>query len=84
MVKIYTKQNINCNLPKQKVLTDSAAFYWVLKWYRRYIYIIYIYIIYVYIIYIYIEEYNPNKKWKILVIFDNFVSDTLINKKLSQ
>ena len=28
-----------------------------------------------------IEEYNPNKKWKILIVFDMF-ADMLSNKKL--
>ena len=30
-----------------------------------------------------IEEYNPNKRWKILVIFDNMIADVLSNKKLN-
>ena len=29
-----------------------------------------------------IEEYNPNKKWKILFIFDDMIADMLSNKKL--
>ena len=28
-----------------------------------------------------IEEYNPNKKRKILIVFDDMIADTLINKK---
>ena len=28
-----------------------------------------------------IEEYNPNKKHKILIVFDNIISDILSNKK---
>ena len=30
-----------------------------------------------------IEEYNPNKKRKILVIFDDMIADMLTNKKLN-
>ena len=30
-----------------------------------------------------IEEYNPNKKWKILIAFDDMIADTLSNKKLN-
>ena len=30
-----------------------------------------------------IEEYNPNKKQKILIVFDDIVADILINKKLN-
>ena len=29
------------------------------------------------------EEYNPNKKRKILIVFDDMIADMLINKKLS-
>ena len=29
-----------------------------------------------------IEEYNPNKKGKILTVFDDMISDMLSNKKL--
>ena len=29
-----------------------------------------------------IEEYNPNKKGKILVVFDNMIADNLSNKKV--
>ena len=28
-----------------------------------------------------IEEYNPNKKHKILIVFDNMIVDMLSNKK---
>ena len=28
-----------------------------------------------------IEEYNPNKKRKILIVFDNMIADMLSNKK---
>ena len=31
-----------------------------------------------------IEEYNPNKKWKVLVVFDDIMADMLSNKKLQQ
>ena len=27
-----------------------------------------------------IEEYNPNKKQKILIVFDDFIADMLSNK----
>ena len=30
-----------------------------------------------------IEEYNPNKKCKILIIFDDIIADMLSNKKLN-
>ena len=30
-----------------------------------------------------IEEYNPNKKRKILIVFDDMVADMLSNKKLN-
>ena len=30
-----------------------------------------------------IEEYNPNKKRKILVVFDNMIADMLSKKKLN-
>ena len=29
-----------------------------------------------------IEEYNPNKKRKILIVFDDMIADMLSNKKL--
>ena len=29
-----------------------------------------------------IEEYNPNKKRKILMVFDDMISDSLSNKNL--
>ena len=29
-----------------------------------------------------IEEYNPNKKCKILIVFDNMIADVLSNKIL--
>ena len=35
------------------------------------------------IIYKNIKEYNPNKKRKILIIFDNVIADMLNNKKLN-
>ena len=34
-------------------------------------------------IYISIEEYNPNKKQKILILFDEIIADMLSNKKLN-
>ena len=30
-----------------------------------------------------IEEYNPNKKRKILMVFDDMIADILSNKKLN-
>ena len=30
-----------------------------------------------------IEEYNPNKKRKILIVFDDMIADILSNKKLN-
>ena len=35
-----------------------------------------------YDIYKNIEEYNPNKKRKILIVFDDMIADMLRNKKL--
>ena len=35
------------------------------------------------IIYKNIKEYNPNKKRKILIVFDNVIADMLNNKKLN-
>ena len=31
-----------------------------------------------------IEEYNPKKKHKVLIVFDDMIADMLSNKKLSQ
>ena len=30
-----------------------------------------------------IEEYNPNKERRILIVFDDFIADVLSNKKLN-
>ena len=30
-----------------------------------------------------ISEYNPNKKQKILIVFDNMIADILSNKKIN-
>ena len=30
-----------------------------------------------------IEDYNPKKKWKILIVFDDMIADMLSNKKLN-
>ena len=30
-----------------------------------------------------IEEYNPNKKRKIIIVFDDMIADMPINKKLN-
>ena len=32
-------------------------------------------------IYKYIEEYNPNEKHKMLIVFDDIIADMLSNKK---
>ena len=34
------------------------------------------------VVYKNIEEYNPNKKQKILVVFDHMIADMLSNEKL--
>ena len=34
-------------------------------------------------VYEHIEEYNPNKKRRILIVFDDMITDTLSNKKLN-
>ena len=31
-----------------------------------------------------IEQYNPNKKRKILIVFDDMIADMLNNKKINQ
>ena len=35
-------------------------------------------------IYKYIEEYNPNEKRKMLIVFDDIIADMLSNKKLNR
>ena len=35
-------------------------------------------------VYEHIEEYNPNKKRKIFVVFDDMIADMLSNKNLNQ
>ena len=30
-----------------------------------------------------IEKYSPNKKWKILIVFDDIIADMLSNKRLN-
>ena len=52
-----------------KVFKWLKSFYWILKWYGWY--------------YKNTEEYNPNKKQKILIIFDDVIADMLNNKKLN-
>ena len=37
----------------------------------------------IWLIFINIEDYNPNKKRKILMIFDDVIADMLSNKKLN-
>ena len=31
----------------------------------------------------YLEEHNPNKKWKISIVFDDMIADMLSNKKFN-
>ena len=37
----------------------------------------------IWMIYKNIEEYNPNKKLKTLIVFDHMITDMLSNKKLN-
>ena len=74
MLKIHMKQNTNFYLKKQEIiglkhLNDSKAF---IEYSNDMNYI-----------YKNIEEYNPNKKRKILIIFDDTIADMLSNKKLN-
>ena len=69
-------QNINYSLTKEKahtglnnLLNDSKAFIECSKDMDN--------------IYKSIEEYNPNKKHKILIVFDDMIADILSNKKLN-
>ena len=34
-------------------------------------------------VYEYIEEYNPGKKSKVLMVFDDMIADMIANKKLN-
>ena len=75
ILEIYTKQNINHyqlfrERTELKYLNDSKAFIE--------------YSIDMDDIYKNIEEYNPNKKGKILIIFYDLMTDMLSNKKLIQ
>ena len=71
MLKIYMKQNINCQLKKVKCRIKAIkwfeTFYWILEWYGWYLKNI--------------EEYNPIKKRKSLVAFDGVIADILSNKQ---
>ena len=74
MQKIHMKQNINWQLTKQKVQAESIQ-------------IIQKFIEYsndMDDVYENIEEYNPNKKRKLLAVFDDMITDMLSNKKLNQ
>ena len=73
MLQIHTKQNINIQSTKKKakfkVLNDSKAFIEYSNDIND--------------IYKNIEEYNRNKKQKILVLFDDMVADMLRNEKFN-
>ena len=74
MVKILIKRNINFNQYKQestgsRYFKDSKAF---IEYSND-----------IDDIYKNIEEYNPNKKSKVLVVFDDMIADMLSNKKLN-
>ena len=67
----YMKQNINCELESTslKYLNDSKSFIEYSNDMDD--------------IYKNVEEYNPNKKRKILIVFDCIIADMLSNKKLN-
>ena len=70
MLRNETKQSINILLKNGSWKPGKfKGSYWILKWYGWYLF--------------YIEEYNPNKEYKILIVFDIIV-DMLFNKKLQQ
>ena len=74
MIKIYTKQNINFLINKRestglKYFNDSEAFIGCSNDMDD--------------IYKKIEECNPNKKRKILIIFDDMIADMLSNKRFN-
>ena len=78
MLKIHMKQNINCWLTKGinkrestglKYLNDPKAFYEYSNDMGD--------------IYKSIEEYNPNEKRKILILFEDIIADVLSNKNLN-
>ena len=51
-----------------KVFKWSWSFYWVIKWYEWYLKKN-------------LEGYNPNKKRKILIVFDDMIADMPSNKQ---
>ena len=78
MLKIHMKQNINCWLTKEinqrestglKYLNDPKAFHEYSNDMGD--------------IYKSIEEYNPNEKRKILILFEDIIADVLSNKNLN-
>ena len=73
MLKIYMKQIINYKLTKKsaglKCLNDSKAFIEYSSTMND--------------IYKNIEQYNPKKKRKILIVFVHMIADMLSNKKLN-
>ena len=76
MLKIHMKQNINFLLTKEKVwmeglkhFNDSKAF---IEYSNK-----------MDDIYKNIEHFNPNKKRKALIIFDNVIADMPSNKELN-
>ena len=74
MLKIHIKQNINLNNNKRQSaglrhLSYCKAFIEYSNDMDG--------------IYKNIKEYNPNKKRKILIVFDDMIADTLSNKKLN-
>ena len=74
MLKIHTKQNINFLIKKLestglKYLNDSKTF---IEYSND-----------IDDTYKNIEEYNPNKKRKILIVFGNMIADMFSNKKLN-
>ena len=71
MLQIHMKQNVsNRESTDLKHLNDSKAFIEYSNDMND--------------IYKNIEEYNPNKKWKILIAFDDMIADVLSNKNLIQ
>ena len=74
MLKLHPKQNINYQLKKRKRIdvnyfNDFKAFIEYLNNIDH--------------IYKNAEKYNPNKKRKILIVFDDIMADMFSNEKLS-
>ena len=74
ILKLHPKQNINYQLKKRK-RTDVNYF----NDFKSFIE----YLNNIDYIYKNAEEYNPNKKWKILIVFDDITADMFSNEKLS-